>query len=126
MSQRSHINQVVAHTGSWEQIAVMKLEQSKVVKFYARNDHLGLLIPYEYQNVDYHYEPDFIVRLHDDVTFIVEIKGFQDDQTKAKHNAARRWTSAVNNWGELGKWDFHVCQNPQMLDKELTYLAQVH
>jgi len=30
----------------------------------------------------------------------------------------------VNNWGELGRWAFHVCRNPQLLDKEMEYLAR--
>ena len=36
-------------------------------------------------------------RLSNGVTLILEIKGFEDDETKAKHNAAKRWVSAVNN-----------------------------
>ena len=124
MAQRSHINQVVGDTATWEAIAAFKMEGSGAVKFYARNDHLGLLIPYEYQGVDHSYEPDFLVRLKNDTTLVLEIKGYEDDLTKAKHNAAKRWVSAVNNWGELGKWSFHVCRNPQLLDKELAYLLQ--
>jgi hypothetical protein len=31
---------------------------------------------------------------------------------------------AVNNWGQLRRWAFHVCRNPQFLDKELEYLAR--
>ena len=68
--------------------------------FYARNDHLGLLIPYEYVDIDHSYEPDFLVRLVNGVTIVMEIKGFEDDQDKAKHTAAKRWVTAVNNWGE--------------------------
>ena len=60
----------------------------------------------------------------EEVTLILEIKGFEDDQTKAKHQAAKRWISAVNNWGKLGRWIFHVCRNPQTLDKELAFLAK--
>ena len=37
--------------------------------------------------------------------------------------AARRWVTAVNNWGGLGRWDFHVCKDPQLLTQELRYLA---
>jgi type III restriction enzyme len=73
--------------------------------------------------IDHSYEPDFIVRLANGVTLVLEIKGFEDDLSKAKHNAAGRWIAAVNNWGQLGVWDFHVCRNPQLLDKEMTYLA---
>jgi type III restriction enzyme len=31
---------------------------------------------------------------------------------------------AVNNWGQLGKWAFHVCRNPLLLDRELVILGQ--
>lgn len=123
-TRRSHVNQVVADTQTWESSATFRLEQSRDVKFYVRNDHLGLMIPYEYQGVDHKYEPDYIVRLSNDVSVVLEIKGYEDDRTKAKHSAAKRWIAAVNNWAQLGRWDFHVCRNPQLLDKELTYLVK--
>jgi len=37
---------------------------------------------------------------------------------------AKRWVEAVNNWGQLGTWAFHVCRNPQLPDKEMEYLAR--
>ena len=123
-TQRSHINFVVADTATWESSAAFRLEQSGAVKFYARNDRMSFRIPYEYQGIDHNYEPDYLVRLKDDTTLILEIKGYEDDQDKAKHNAAKRWVSAVNNWKQLGNWDFHVCRNPQLLDKELRYLVE--
>jgi type III restriction enzyme len=126
----SHINQVVGDTGTWEQIATFKLEeavQQGSVRFYARNEGMGLTIPYDFMGVDHAYEPDFLVRMAgsdgSDLTLVLEVKGFEDDQTKAKHGGARRWVSAVNNWGSLGQWAFHVCRNPQVLDRELAYLA---
>jgi type III restriction enzyme len=68
--------------------------------------------------------PDYLVRLKNGLTLVLEIKGFEDDQTKAKHQAARRWVSAVNNWGKLGTWGFHVCRNPQVLGRELEALSR--
>jgi type III restriction enzyme len=85
---------------------------------------MGLTIPYEYMGIDHAYEPDFLVRLSNSVTVVLEIKGFEDDQTKAKHTAANRWVEAVNNWGQLGRWAFHVCRNPQLLDKEVEFLSR--
>lgn len=130
-TQHSHINQVVTDTKTWETSVAFKLEQcvqEGTVRFYARNDSLGLTIPYEYMGVDHTYEPDFLVRLNvpgaQEVTLILEIKGYEDDQTKAKHMAAKRWVTAVNNWGKFGHWRFHVCRNPQVLDRELAYLAR--
>jgi type III restriction enzyme len=73
--------------------------------------------------IDHAYEPDFLVRLTNNVTLLVEVKGYEDDVTRAKHNAAKRWVGAVNNWGQLGKWDFHVNKNPQLPGRELEFIA---
>lgn len=59
------------------------------------------------------------MRLNNGVTLILEIKGKQDDQVGVKHEAARRWVRAVNNWGQLGRWDFLVCYDPQILGSQL-------
>jgi type III restriction enzyme len=119
-TMRSHINQVVADTVKWEQSAAFRIEQAKLI--YARNDHMEFVIPYEYLGVSHGYIPDFLVRLRDGFTLILEIKGYEDDQDLAKHQAAQRWIKAVNNWGQLGQWDFHVCKDPQMLGRELGWL----
>jgi hypothetical protein len=44
------------------------------------------------------------------------------DEEKTKHATAKRWISAVNNWGNLGQWCFHVSRDPQLLGKELKYI----
>jgi type III restriction enzyme len=123
----SHLNQVVLDTQSWEQSAAFYLEKmaagGNVVSFYARNDHMEFSIPYEYLGVSHAYVPDFVVRFTDGRTLILEIKGYEDDQDRAKHQAAKRWLKAVNHWGKLGTWAFHVCKDPQMLERELTFLA---
>ena len=123
-TMKSHIDQVVPDNLVWESSSAFRLESSDAVQFYARNDHMGLTIPYEYMNIDHSYEPDFLVRLSNGVTVVLEIKGYEADQAKAKHTAAKRWVEAVNNWGQLGTWAFHVCRNPQLLDKEMEYLAR--
>ena len=113
------MNQVVLDTETWERSATFRLEQSEVVDYYVRNDHLGLSIPYEYTGVSHNFEPDFIVRLKNEVNLILEIKGFETDKEHAKYAGAERWVSAVNNWGQLGQWAFHVCKDPQLLVEEL-------
>lgn len=122
-TNRSHIDQVVLDTATWEQSAAFRLEQSPIVAFYARNDHLELAIPYEYLGISHAYMPDFLVRLKNGVTLILEIKGYEDEQDRAKHQSAERWVTAVNNWGREGTWAFHVCRDPQMLGRELEWLA---
>ncbi len=85
----------------------------------------GFSIPYEFMGNPLHYEPDFLVRLANDGTLVLEIKGWDDEQDRAKHEAARRWRDAVNNWGELGRWAFAVCHAPQLLSEQLAgHLSQ--
>ena len=123
-TERSQTNQVVLDTETWERSSCFRLERSDVVDYYVRNDHLGLGIPYEYTDISHSYEPDFIVRLKNEVNLIVEIKGHETEQDRAKHEGARRWVSAVNNWNELGQWGFHVCRDPQLLERELAYIVR--
>jgi type III restriction enzyme len=114
----SHLNFVACDTGSWEQAAVFQLEKlakENVVFSYVRNDRLEFNIPYELYGSPQAYEPDFIVRLSNAVTVVLEIKGKLYEDTDAKHQAARRWVAAVNHWGKLGEWDFLVCREPQQL-----------
>jgi len=121
-TQKSHVNQVVLDTGAWEASTAFRIESSEIVVSYVRNDHLGLLIPYEFQGVDHTYEPDFIVRLHSGLIVLLEVKGFEDAQTAAKHQAARRWVAAVNNAKEHGAWAFHVTREPALVEEELAFL----
>jgi type III restriction enzyme len=115
-TDRSHLNCVVLDS-TWEQTAAFRLEQLRqVVPFYARNDREFLTIPYEFEGVPHSYSPDYLVRLADGTTLLLEIKGHSDDQTNQKHQAARRWVSAVNNWGQLGKWRFAVCRDVAQLE----------
>ena len=102
-----------------------KLAQNQTVLCYARNDHLEFNIPYELYGIPHVYEPDFLVRMSDGKTVILEIKGRSHEDTDAKHQAARRWISAVNNWGKLGRWDFLVCRDPQNLSQALAELVPI-
>lgn len=118
-TERSHVNAVVLDS-SWEQTAAFYLEQQRDHVFcYVRNDRPFLLIPYEYEGVQHHFEPDYVLRMKSGKTTVLEMKGEEDDQDRAKHQAARRWITAVNNWGRLGVWDFLVCRDPQVLPKLL-------
>ena len=122
-TQKSHLSGMVGDTQSWEQAAAFALESSSHVRCYARNDRLGLRILYEYQGIEHFYEPDFLVEMLDEnsTKVLLEIKGHEDDQDRAKHGAANRWLEAVNNWGQLGVWEpqIRVCKEPQMLKQML-------
>jgi type III restriction enzyme len=114
----SHLNFVAADTGSWEQAAATQLEMAAargLVQCYVRNDRLELTVPYEFYGQQRVYEPDFVVRLADGSHVMLEVKGPEPAQVSAKHEAAQRWVTAVNRWGQLGRWTFLPCHEPQRL-----------
>jgi type III restriction enzyme len=110
-TKKSHINLVVADTKQWEQSAAFVLEAMTNVKAYVKNDRLDFTIPYEYDGEPHPYEPDYIVKLTNGLSLILEIKGYEDDLVRAKHQGAKKWVTAINNWGRLGVWDFVVCKD---------------
>ena len=123
----SHLNHVACDTGTWEQAATFRLEKlanDGIVHCYARNDRLEFNIPFELYGTPRAYEPDFIVKLANGLNVVLEIKGRSHEDTDVKHQAARRWVSAVNHWGRLGEWRFLVCRNPQSLDADFTNLIE--
>jgi type III restriction enzyme len=69
------------------------------------------------------YEPDFLVKLSNGLTLVVEIKGREHEADDAKHQAAKRWVSAVNNWGKLGRWEILICREPQLLGADIAARA---
>ena len=112
---KSHISHVVLDNTTWESSAAFHLEQSDLVTSYAKNDHLDFTIDYEFSGSKHSYTPDYLVALVDGATLILEIKGYVDEQTRAKHEAAKRWCESVSNWGEMGKWEFRVCKDPKQV-----------
>lgn len=126
-TRASHLNFVAADTASWEQAAATQLEMAAlngVAVCYVRNDRLELNVPYEFHGQQRAYEPDFVVRLGNGTHVLLEVKGAQQPETPAKHEAARRWVQAVNRWGKLGQWGFLACYEPQHLLAMLGQLAR--
>lgn len=121
-TRKSQVNQVVLDAGIWEASAAFQLEMHAIS--YVKNDHLEFSIPYEFQGQKHAYLPDFIAKLAQERFAIVEIKGQEDEQDRAKYAAAKRWASAVNNWGQIGHWEFMVCKDPQALGKQLQIVAK--
>jgi type III restriction enzyme len=110
---KSHISHVVLDTARWEASVAFQLEASAHVQSYARNDHLELAIPYTFLGGQHVYHPDYVVRLSNGIHLLLEVKGLETEQDRAKHEAARRWAEAVNTWGVLGRWAFAVCRDPR-------------
>jgi type III restriction enzyme len=116
---KSHVSHVVLDTRRWESSVVFHLEQSELVESYVRNDHLEFTIDYEFNGAQHSYMPDFLIKLKNGITLVLEVKGFEDEQARAKHEAAKRWCAAVSAWGEMGKWKFDVCKDPNKVQDTL-------
>ena len=53
------------------------------------------------------------------MTLILEMKGLETEQDRAKWTAAQQWVRAVNNHGGFGLWDYRVCKDPNALPVQL-------
>ncbi len=105
-SAKSHIAHAV-YDSTWEAEVALTIEQHARVKAYVRNDrHVGFRIPYRWDGAQHLYVPDFLVRLQDadGLTVVLEVKGLDTEQAKAKHIALERWCNAVSQLKAYGTW----------------------
>lgn len=119
---KSHVSHVVLDSPSWEHSVAYQFERLPQVVSYVRNDHLDFTIPYDFEGHRHAYVPDFLVRWRADggeVTVILEVKGYESEQDRAKESAARRWVNAVNHHGEFGRWALVVCKEPRRVREVL-------
>jgi len=111
---KSHVSHVVLDS-AWEGSAAFQLEQAPRVVSYAKNERLDFEIPYEWNGRTQAYRPDFLVRVRLDdgreVVVILEMKGMEREQDRAKYAATEKWVRAVNRHGGFGMWAFMVCKD---------------
>jgi type III restriction enzyme len=108
---KSHISHVVGDS-AWEQYAANVFETHPEVIAYAKNDHLGFQIHYLWGGSRRRFIPDFLVKLANGKTLVLEIKGEDSPQNKAKRDALSEWIAAVNAAGGFGKWVWDVAFEP--------------
>ena len=58
------------------------------------------------------YRPDFLIRLTDGTTLVLEVKGQETDEAKTKHRFLDEWVEAVNVHGGFGRWTWDVSRDP--------------
>lgn len=116
---KSHLSHVVLDSIVWEGVAAYHLEQLPFVVSYAKNDRLDFEILYEWQDRTLRYLPDFLVVVDAGsgrrLTLILEMKGLETEQDRAKWAAALQWVRAVNSHGGFGFWDYRMCRDPNAL-----------
>jgi type III restriction enzyme len=97
---------------AWEQYAANVLESSPLVTSYAKNDHLGFQVYYLWNGARRRYIPDFLVRLANGKTLLLEIKGEDSEQDRAKRSALNAWVEGINANGGFGIWSWDVALQP--------------
>jgi len=113
-TERSQISHAVVDS-SWEQYAVDVLEKHGCVQAWARNDHLGFQVHYLWSGSKRRYVPDFLVKLSNDKTLVLEIKGQDSPQNREKRAALDLWVRAVNEHGGFGIWCCDVAFEPAQI-----------
>ncbi len=112
---RSQVSHVVVDS-TWEHYTADVLEKSPRVSAYAKNDHLGFQVFYLWGGSRRRFIPDYLIRLNNGKTLVLEIKGQDSEQNRAKRAALDLWVKAINEKGGFGVWAWDVALEP----------AQVH
>ena len=122
---RSHLSQTVCDSG-WEATVARALDESPRVRAWVKNHRLGFEIPYSFRGEQHAYTPDFLVELaatgncadegrESGEHLVIEVKGLEREQDRAKQVGMQRWIEAVNHWGRLGRWRFEKLHSPHDL-----------
>jgi type III restriction enzyme len=120
---RSQINYVVGDS-TWEGMVVNALETREQVDAFAKNDHLGFQIHYLWKGSRRRFIPDFLVRFKSGLTLVLEVKGVDDDQNRAKRAALTAWVQGVNQRGGFGRWASDVLFEPAQVQDVLARHAR--
>ena len=102
-TQRSQISHLVVDSG-WEKYVAEILESHPRVAGWAKNDHLGFQVLYLWSGSKRKFIPDFLIRFDAGKTLVLEIKGEDSEQDRAKRGALSQWVEAVNAHGGFGTW----------------------
>ena len=101
--KKTHISHVVFDSGM-ESTEAYKLDHNPHVTAFAKNDHLNFSVLYTFNGVPHYYYPDFLVKLDNGKTLILETKGKDSPEVQAKRKALAEWVDSVNSLKEFGVW----------------------
>lgn len=111
---RSQISHAV-YDSVWEKAVVDICEKESFVAAWAKNDHLDFVIRYLWRGSSRKFIPDYLIRLNNGKTLILEVKGQDSEQNRAKRAATDVWIKAVNEQGGFGQWCFDVVFDPSKI-----------
>lgn len=111
---RSQISHAV-YDSVWEKAVVDLCEKESFVTAWAKNDHLDFVVRYLWRGSSRNFIPDYLIRLNNGKTLVLEVKGQDSDQNRAKRAAMDVWVKAVNEQGGFGQWCFDVVFDPAQI-----------
>jgi type III restriction enzyme len=111
-TKRSHINMCV-YDSRWEANESLELDRNPNVRAWVKNDHIGFEITYSFKGIIHKFRPDYLVKLTNGKTLILEVKGQDDQQQQTKREFLSEWVRAVNGQGGFGQWTADVSRHPK-------------
>ncbi|HEU5413763.1 MAG TPA: DEAD/DEAH box helicase family protein [Candidatus Angelobacter sp.] len=127
-TKRSHINMCV-YDSRWEANEALELDRNHNVRAWVKNDHLGFEITYSFKGIIHKFRPDYLIKLTNGTTLVLEVKGMDDQQNQTKRVFLAEWVQAVNTHGGFGKWAADVSRHPkdvlEILERHNTSLQPV-
>ena len=101
---KCHLN-VGVYDSELERKAMQKLEENPKVAAWVKNDqHVGFKVPYHFKGSWHDYYPDFLARLDNGITVVIETKGAEEEAAGPKQDALDEWILVVNKDGGYGIW----------------------
>lgn len=113
-TKRSHISHCV-YDSTWEACEAHWFDHSdtaEMVDAWVKNDHLGFEVRYVFAGGVAKYRPDYLIRLKNGRTLILEVKRQNTSRDDAKRVALKEWVEAVNMDGRFGNWCSGVSRSP--------------
>ena len=119
-SQISH----AVYDSVWEKAVVDLCEKRKFVAAWAKNDHLDFTVRYLWKGSTRNFVPDYLIRFTNGKTLVLEVKGQDSEQNKAKRAAMQTWVKTINEQGGFGQWCFDVVFDPAKIMDVISSHAQ--
>ena len=114
-TKRCHINRCVFDS-TWEASEAFRLDRNLRVVAWVKNDHLGFDVLYVFRGVVQKFRPDFLIKLANGVTLVLEVKGQDSQQNQTKREFLAEWVKAVNEHGGFGRWAWDVSRDLADID----------
>src|SRR5271157_4303402 len=111
-TKRSHINMCV-YDSRWEANESLELDRNPNVRAWVKNDHIGFEITYSFKGIIHKFRPDYLIRLTNGKTLVLEVKGQDDQQQQTKREFLAEWVRAVNGHCGFGTWTADVSRHPK-------------